>query len=105
MKINKETLKRIIKEELESSLFEMKMIRDPETIGSMKQNPWGGRYYYEFDPDPTDPNKGHVELFYFNPLTDEIEFANAFYTEDFIEEMRLIRRRERYNQQRGIFFQ
>ena len=105
MKLNKETLKRIIKEELESSLFEMKMIRNPETIGSMKQNPWGGRYYYEFDPDPTDPNKGHVTLFYFNPLTDEIEFANAFYTEDFIEEMRLIRRRERYNQQRGIFFQ
>ena len=97
--MKKADLKRIIKEELESSLSEMKMIRNPETIGSVKQNPWGGRFYYEFDPDPTDPNKGNVELFYFNPLTDEIEFANAFYTEDFIEEMRRIRRRERYNQQ------
>ena len=102
MKLSKETLKRIIKEELESSLSEMKMIRNPETIGSVKQNPWGGRFYYEFDPDPNDPNKGNVELFYFNPLTDEIEFANAFYTEGFIEEMRQIRRRERYNQQRGL---
>ena len=63
----------------------MKMIRNPETIGSMKQNPWGGRYYYEFYPDPTDPNKGDVMLYYFNPPTDEIEFANAFRTEDLLK--------------------
>jgi len=99
MKLDKQTLKRIIKEELESSLFEMKMIRNPETIGSMKQNPWGGRFYYEFDPDPNDPNKGHVVLYEFNELTNEFEFNNGFRTEDFIEQMRRLRRRERYNQQ------
>jgi len=101
MKLNKETLKRIIKEELESSLFEMKMIRDPDTLHGTKQNPWGGRFYYIFTPDPNDSNKGHVELFYYNELVHELEFSDAFPTEDFIEVMRRIRRRERNNQQRG----
>ena len=99
MKLNKEALKRIIKEELKSSLSEMKMIKNPETIGTMKQNPWGGRFYYEFTPDSWDPNTGSVMLFEFNELTNEFEFNSAFRTEDFIKDMRLIRSRERYNQQ------
>ena len=101
MKLNKEILKRIIKEELESSLSEMKMIKNPTVFGTLKQNPFGVRYFYEFDPDPTDPHKGHLMLYYFNPLTDELEFVNAFRTEDFIKEMRQTRRREKYYQQKG----
>jgi len=77
------------------------MIRNPETLHGTKQNPWGGRFYYIFTPDPNDQNKGHVELYYFNELTNELEFADGFPTEDFIEVMRRIRRRERNNQQRG----
>lgn len=100
MKLNKETLKRIIKEELEASLSEMKMIRNPETLHGAKQNPWGGRFYYIFTPDPTDSNKGFVELFYYNELVGELEFTNAFQTEDFIKDMKRTRRRERYNQEK-----
>ena len=158
MKLNKETLKRIIREELEAVLDEsallkkfkakkenelMKKFKDmgkkprktfndlrshspdqlvsigqafdpaypgryagtPATAGAVGAssnkivpNPYGGRFFYMFQPedfaqrtnDGGSADKGSISLFSYEPVSGDMEFANAYAVEDLDKELKRI---------------
>lgn len=93
MKLSKEALKRIIKEELEATLGESTedtMSQDQIAVeNGLKVNPYGGRFYYEFKPIG-DTGKGIFAVYHFEEQTGELEFASAQEVPDLDQELKRV---------------
>ena len=58
--------------------------------GRPPQNPYGGRFFYWFEPDDamSSARKGSISLFAIEPQTNELEFVTAYAVEDVEEELK-----------------
>ena len=60
--------------------------------GYPPRNPYGGRFFYTFEPDDamSSARKGSIRLFAIEPQTNELEFVTAYAVEDVEEELKKI---------------
>ena len=94
MKLTKQTLKRIIKEELSSTLSEAPGLANDEQMAKeagLQINPHGGRFYYMFTP-VGNSGKGILALFEVVEQTGELEFVSATEVQDLDQELQRVAR-------------
>ena len=92
MKLTKQTLKQIIKEELSNALLESPELANKEQLAKeagLEINPHGGRFYYVFTP-VGNSGKGILALYHVEEQTNEMEFASAEEVQDLDQELRRV---------------